>query len=190
MTDAPVCGCMGLILQAREVYCVRPPHRHGDHENAAGDRWPSFEGEYDEMLIITTDHLRELLGSQAESPVLYVARDESTGEPVRLEVWAEALAPHGDVVVRKHELVDALGGPDHPDGVTKDALENLLEGYQAEVDGMEEASEVPDDACVDADDNVYPEHDFPPEGEGNECRRCGAEADFAEPDGVYDGEIR
>lgn len=27
--------------------------------------------------------------------------------------------------------------------------------------------------CVDG----YPEHDFPPEGEGNECRRCGAEAE-------------
>jgi hypothetical protein len=42
-------------------------------------------------------------------------------------------------VARKHELVDALGGPNHPDGVTQDALEHLLEGYQAEVDEMEEA---------------------------------------------------
>lgn len=38
------------------------------------------------------------------------------------------------------------------------------------------AMEIPDDACV-LDGEVYPEHDFPPEGEGNECRRCGAEAE-------------
>lgn len=37
--------------------------------------------------------------------------------------------------------------------------------------------EPPDDACVDADGEEYPEHDFPPVGWGNECRRCGAEAD-------------
>jgi hypothetical protein len=36
--------------------------------------------------------------------------------------------------------------------------------------------QIPDDACV-FDGEVYPEHDYPPEGEGNECRRCGAEAD-------------
>jgi hypothetical protein len=130
---------MGIILQAQETSCDRPPHRHGDHQNWAGDRWPSYEGEYDEMLTVTTDNLRDLLASGAEDPVLYVARDEDTGEPVRLEVWDEALVPHGDIVARKHELVDALGGPNHPDGVTQDALEHLLEGYQAEVDEMEEA---------------------------------------------------
>lgn len=92
------------------------------------------------MLTVTTDNLRELLNGPSDNPVLYVARDEDTGEPVRLEVWDEALVPHGDIVTRKHELVDALGGPDHPDGVTQDALEHLLEGYQAEVDTMEEAS--------------------------------------------------
>lgn len=30
------------------------------------------------------------------------------------------------------------------------------------------------------DGEVWPEHDFPPPGEGNECRRCGAEADDPE----------
>jgi hypothetical protein len=137
----PTCGSFGIILQAQETECDRPPHKHGDHQNWAGDRWPSYEGEYDEMLTVTTDNLRDLLASGAEDPVLYVARDEDTGEPVRLEVWDEALVPHGDIVARKHELVDALGGPNHPDGVTQDALEHLLEGYQAEVDTMEEASE-------------------------------------------------
>ena len=34
-----------------------------------------------------------------------------------------------------------------------------------------------DDACVNAEGEEYPEHDFPPEEQGNECRRCGAEAD-------------
>jgi hypothetical protein len=36
----------------------------------------------------------------------------------------------------------------------------------------------PDDTdCVDADGDIWPEHDFPPEDDGSECRRCGAEAD-------------
>jgi hypothetical protein len=34
-----------------------------------------------------------------------------------------------------------------------------------------------EDECVDADGVVFPEHDYPPVGDGNECRRCGAEAD-------------
>lgn len=143
MADRPVCGALGF-LRAQEVWCVRPPHRHGDHQNEAGDRWPSYEGENDTMLVVSTNDLRSLLSAQHEDPVLYVARDEDTGKPVRLDVWAEALAPHGDVIVRQHELVDALGGPDHPDGVTEDALENLLEGYQAEVDEKEEAAREPD----------------------------------------------
>jgi hypothetical protein len=185
----PVCGFFGVILQAQEAECIRPPHKHGDHEDISGNRWPSYEGEYDEMLVLTATDLRGLLQSTAEKPVLYVARDEDTGEPVRLELWAEALVSHGDIIVRQRELVDALGGPDHPDGVTQEALEHLLEGYQAKIDAMEEASEVPDDACV-LDGTVYPEHDFPPPGEGDECRRCGAEADYPEPDGVYNGEIR
>lgn len=190
MSGKPVCGSMGIILQAQEVTCERRPHKHGNHENEAGDSWPSYEGEYDEMLILKTGHLRELLASQAQDPVLYVACDEDTGEPVRLEIWAEAHVPHDDIIVRQHELVDALGGPNHPDGVTDDALEHLREGYQAKVDEIEEARAIPEDACVSSG-TVYPEHDFPNPGEGSECRRgCGAEADYPEPDGVYNGEIR
>ena len=37
----------------------------------------------------------------------------------------------------------------------------------------------PDD-CV-ADGVVYPEHDYPPVGYGNECSRCGAECDDEAP---------
>jgi len=37
-----------------------------------------------------------------------------------------------------------------------------------------------EDDCVGADGATYPEHDIPPLGEDNECRRCGAEADDEE----------
>lgn len=48
--------------------------------------------------------------------------------------------------------------------------------------------EYDDTDCVDADDEVWPEHSFPP---GTyECVRCGAEVDDDGPDGIYDGEIR
>lgn len=33
-----------------------------------------------------------------------------------------------------------------------------------------------DTECIDADGNDWPEHDFPPVGHSNECRRCGAVA--------------
>lgn len=42
---------------------------------------------------------------------------------------------------------------------------------------MTDYEELPEDACMDANGTMYPEHDYPPEGEGNECRRCGAEVD-------------
>lgn len=41
----------------------------------------------------------------------------------------------------------------------------------------EQAYPVGDDECMDADGEVWPEHDFPPEGQGDECRRCNAQAD-------------
>lgn len=31
--------------------------------------------------------------------------------------------------------------------------------------------------CLDRDGEPWPEHDFPPVGQGSECRRCGAEAE-------------
>lgn len=39
-----------------------------------------------------------------------------------------------------------------------------------------EGETVGDDICLDRDGEPWPEHDYPPEGHGNECRRCGAEA--------------
>jgi hypothetical protein len=185
----PVCDALGITLQAQEVYCIRTPHRRGDHENIDGNTWPCEDEEFEDMLTVTTTDLRKLLDAQAESPVLYLARDDETGEPVRLEVWAAAHAPDADIIVHRHELVDALGGPDHPDGVTDDALAHLLEGYQNLLAVTIDREPILSDACVDGDGNDYPEHDWPGEGEGYECRRCGAEL-TSEPDGVYDGEIR
>jgi hypothetical protein len=178
----PLCNSMDIVMDAQEVFCVRPPHRSGSHEDVDGTTWDVLEEEFEDMLNVTIADLKKLLDGPSDSPVLYVSRDENTGEPVRLDVWDDAYALYADVVVRKHELVDALGGPDHPDGVTDDALEHLLSGYQETVDGIVGGTgdEPAEDACLDADGNEYPEHDYPPQGEGNECRRCGAEAE--EPD--------
>ncbi|MFJ6438434.1 hypothetical protein [Streptomyces sp. NPDC091416] len=33
-----------------------------------------------------------------------------------------------------------------------------------------------EDDCLGPDGEAYPEHDYPQVREGNECRRCGAEA--------------
>jgi hypothetical protein len=188
----PVCGLFGIIplpYGPHETTCVRPPHRHGDHENIDGDRWPTYDEEFDDMLTVTTRHLRVLLTGPQEKPALYVERDEDTGEPVRLGVQDERLVPHRDIIAQHEELIDGLGGPDHPDDVTEDALENLLPEYQTALDDILAADEISDGGCV-LDGEVYPEHDYPAEGEGNECRRCGAEADHDGPDGVYDGEVR
>lgn len=108
----PVCDAFGIILQAQETNCARPPHRRGDHEDTSGNRWPTYDEEFDDMLTVTTTHLRNLLDGPSENPVLYVARDEDTGEPVRLDVWDEALVHHGDIVARRHELNEVLGAVD------------------------------------------------------------------------------
>lgn len=52
---------------------------------------------------VAVSHLRKLLGSPAEEPVLYLQRDEDTGAPTALEVWAEAYVSHDD-----ENLLDAL----------------------------------------------------------------------------------
>lgn len=137
------------------------------------------------MLNVTIADLRKLLDSPAEQPVLYVMRDEESGKPDRLDVWAEAYVSEDDIVVGREELVDALDGADEPHKVDDDALKDLLEEYQEVVDEILGSEEIPDNACADADGNVHPEHDFLSREEGYECRRCGAEADSEEPDGVY-----
>ncbi|MFI0967124.1 hypothetical protein ACH4S8_37920 [Streptomyces sp. NPDC021080] len=147
----PVCDAFGIIplpSGPHETNCARSPHLHGDHEDIDGNAWPSYEGEFDEMLTLTTDDLRQLLASQALEPVLYIVRDEDTGEAIRVEVGPQAYAPHDDIVGHRHELVDDLGGPDHPDGVTKDALEHLVEGWQNALEDVLQAE-------GDGPDGVY-----------------------------------
>ncbi|PPS89420.1 hypothetical protein [Streptomyces sp. MH60] len=134
--DGPVCNAMSIVMDAQEVFCVRPPHRSGSHEDVDGTTWDVLEEEFEDMLNVTIADLRKLLDGPSDSPVLYVSRDEDTGEPVRLDVWDDAYVLYADVVARKHELVDALGGPDHPDGITDGALKNLLPLYQGTVDGI------------------------------------------------------
>lgn len=132
------------------------------------------------MLTVTASHLRALLDGVSGTPVLYVTRSGGSGEPVGLEVRDEAFVPAGDILLRQHELVDALGGSGHPDGVTTEALEHLLPGFQTELEThLEDAKMVEALAAEEYDcvyhGQTYPEHDYPPRGEGNVCRRCGAE---------------
>lgn len=79
--------------------------------------------------VVTTGHLRELLESPGERPVLYVNDDGA------LEVWVEAYVPTRQIAARRAEIVDDLGGPDHPDGPPSEGdLEELIPGIQATVD--------------------------------------------------------
>ncbi|GAA4824310.1 hypothetical protein [Streptomyces ziwulingensis] len=48
--------------------------------------------------------------------------------------------------------------------------------YQPPIGGGKHQYFPLEDDCIDGGE-AYPEHDFPPVGEGGECRRCGAEAD-------------
>lgn len=83
----------------------------------------------DANTTVTTGHLRDLLTSEGERPVLYI--DENGN----LDVWVEAYVPTRQVAARRSELVDDLGGPDHPDGPPSEGdLEELIPGIQATVD--------------------------------------------------------
>nr|BEK68869.1 hypothetical protein KPHV_60960 [Kitasatospora purpeofusca] len=68
------------------------------------------------MPKVTTSHLRQLLDSRAEQPVLYI--DPESGQ---LDIWADALVHHASVVLTREELVDALGD-DFSDGDADDYL--------------------------------------------------------------------
>ncbi|MEU5900623.1 hypothetical protein [Streptomyces venezuelae] len=56
-----------------------------------------------------------------------------------------------------------------------------MSSYMPPVGGSKHEYFPLDDECVYADGDSFPEHDFPPVGEGDECRRCGAEADPEDP---------
>lgn len=72
-------------------------------------------------LTVTTAHLRELLHSTVESPVLYVVRDDNG--VLSLDTWAEAYVWHHAVVAHRHELIDWVG--ESPD-------DDLLDGALAD----------------------------------------------------------
>lgn len=57
---------------------------------------------------ITVTHIRSLLASSAEEPVLYVALDEGSGAPTGVEVWASAYVPRAYVVATRSEIADLV----------------------------------------------------------------------------------
>ncbi|MFE9252875.1 hypothetical protein [Streptomyces sp. NPDC007088] len=84
---------------------------------------------------ITVSNLSLLLDAPHEDPVLYLERDEDTGEITGLGVWAEALVPNADIFLRHEELADQLS--DNPTGeVLTGALDHLAEVYQFDLDRM------------------------------------------------------
>ncbi|MFI2354721.1 hypothetical protein ACH5AG_08540 [Streptomyces anulatus] len=85
----------------------------------------SFEPAAAEPQVTVAD-IRNLLASPAESPVLYVKRDED-GD-TQLDVWAEDLVAHGQIVAYRHQAADALG-----DAPTIDEIRDWLPEVQAAV---------------------------------------------------------
>jgi flagellar hook-length control protein FliK len=41
--DGPLCDAMDVVMDAREVFCIRSPHTSGDHEDIDGHTWPYEE---------------------------------------------------------------------------------------------------------------------------------------------------
>jgi len=76
---------------------------------------------------VTVAHLRELLDSRSEDPVLYL-----NGDLDELEVWASAHVHHSVVVMHRHEAVDWLKG-----ATGAAALGDLAEELQGTVDAIE-----------------------------------------------------
>ncbi|QQN76361.1 hypothetical protein [Streptomyces sp. XC 2026] len=69
---------------------------------------------------ITAFHVRTLLASPADDPVLYV----DTGEAPRIEVWAAEDVNRSTVVITRQQLVDWIG--DQPgDGAVHEILPDL-----------------------------------------------------------------
>jgi len=79
-------------------------------------------------LEVTPQNVRALLAAPHKSPALYVQRYADDGQPLpggpRLEVWAAAYVPGGDVLCTRSEAEDQLGA--RPDG-------DSLAWYAAEV---------------------------------------------------------
>ena len=82
------------------------------------------------MPKIAARHLRALLASVADQPVVYVSID--SGAPV-LEVFPEAYVNHDAIVTRRSEVVDAARGNPYPW-----ALEELIVELQEKIDQIVE----------------------------------------------------
>lgn len=78
---------------------------------------------------VTAMHLRTLLDSTAEHPVLYISYDEDS-EP-ELDVWAAGLVHEADIVLTHAAAVDLLG--EEPDD---EAVAASLPKVQDSVDRM------------------------------------------------------
>ncbi|MFE6716817.1 hypothetical protein ACFVDU_04415 [Streptomyces albidoflavus] len=87
-------------------------------------------------LAITKADLNTLLTSPAEEPVLYLQRDEETGEITGLDVWAAAYVPADDIVVRLEELTDELAPDELNEAEKNEALGHLAESYQDHLDNL------------------------------------------------------
>ncbi|MET8855544.1 hypothetical protein [Streptomyces sp. NPDC004579] len=73
-----------------------------------------------ELPQVTVQHLRELLDSQNQEPVLYLKSDDD----LELDVWAAAYVPSARIIIRQEELLDLLG-EDRDDDSLNDQLDDL-----------------------------------------------------------------
>ncbi|WP_328491212.1 hypothetical protein [Streptomyces zaomyceticus] len=76
--------------------------------------------------VVTRADIRKLLASPAEDPVLFLSLGpDNDGGPLMVDVWADALVGHHQIVAHRYEVVDAIG--DDPDG-------DEIDGYLAELE--------------------------------------------------------
>jgi hypothetical protein len=78
---------------------------------------------------VTATHLRTLLDSSAERPVLYISYGEDS--EAELDVWAAGLVDEADIVLTRGTAVDLLG--EEPDS---EAIAASLPKLQEAVDQM------------------------------------------------------
>jgi hypothetical protein len=82
--------------------------------------------------VVTSFDIRQLLGSPAQEPVLYLkAGPDDEGGELEADVWASAYVHHSKVIVRRGEVVDAIG--DDPDDDAVKHYLTLLKQTVAEV---------------------------------------------------------
>lgn len=71
---------------------------------------------------ITAADVMALLTSGAEEPVLYLQRDDETGEHDDISVWAGAYVPHADVIAYRSQIADQVDTNTPADDETLTAL--------------------------------------------------------------------